>query len=120
MTDAMTSTEAREQFSAAYEAELSDVERTAFEAALSSDPNLAAEYQRFVDMLSVTRRIAAQPTPAPDLLPSIQARIRKRTRGRFYRDRQADKTGLQLAMPILITGAVILICGVVWMVWQMF
>lgn len=114
----MTSDEARDLFSAAVEGELSDEERTAFDAALSADPALAAAYARFGELMSATRLVAARDTPVPNLLPKVQARIRKRSRGRFYRDRYSERGGTQTMLPMLAGGVMLLMLAALWLMAQ--
>lgn len=114
----MTSDEARDLFSAAHEGELKDDERAAFEATLASDEALADEYARFVKLLSATQLVAMRDTPAPNLLPKVQARIRKRSRGRFYRDRFSERGTHQTMLPMLAGGVMLLILGALWVMAQ--
>ncbi|MEM9189811.1 MAG: hypothetical protein AAGF12_11580 [Myxococcota bacterium] len=112
----MTSEEAYEQFSAAYDGLLSDAERADFEAALSADAALQKEYDEFKSMLSEAHQLALDDDDddGPDLLGGVQDKIRKRSRGRFYRDRFSQTRGSASWMPILIGAAVILVVGVAW------
>ncbi len=114
----MTSDEARDLFSAAHEGELSDDERAAFDAALALDASLGDEYARFAKMMSATQQVALRDTPTPNLLPKVQARIRKRSRGRFYRDRFAERGNTQTLLPMLAGGVMLLILGALWVMAQ--
>lgn len=114
----MTSDEARDQFSPAHDGELSDEERRAFDATLAADAALSAEFKRFVAMMHATRQVAARHSPAPNLLPKVQARIRKRSRGRFYRDRYSERSGLHTMLPLLAGGVMLLLLGALWLMAQ--
>lgn len=128
----MTGDEARERFSEAYDDELSAEERATFEAALSADDSLRAEYDEFRALLSGTlpsladdlhddleaRRAflsattGANDEPAPDLLPGVQKKLRERSRGRYYRDRFAERG--KYATPLLLAIVMALVLGMAW------
>lgn len=109
----MTPEQARERFSDALERELSVQEQAEFDAALAADAGLAAEYRRFAEMMDATRALSRSTPPTPNLLPKIQARIRKRSRGRYYRDRFAEK-GHQNMIPVLAGAVMLLILAAAW------
>jgi len=111
----MTPDQARDLFSAAHEAELSEEERRAFDAALTADAALADEYARFHSFLLSTKRAVTPPASVPNLLPKVQARIRKRSRGRFYRDRFAERGGLQAMLPMLAGALMLVLLGALWL-----
>ena len=110
----MTSHEARDLFSAAYDTLLEPSQQAEFDAALAADAPLAAEYAEFCELLRLT---SSQPGPAatPDLLAGVQRRLRARSRGRFYRDRFAERSGLVRASPLWIALALVVICVTVWL-----
>jgi len=132
----VTGDEARERFSEAYDAELSAEERAAFEAALAADDSLRAEYEEFRALLSgalpalaadepelhddvEARRafLAGSATadtdvPVPDLLPGVQKKLRERSRGRYYRDRFAERG--RYATPLLLAIVMALVLGMAW------
>lgn len=110
----MTPEQARDLFSAAHESDLSEEERRAFDAALAADAALADEYQRFVRFMEETRRGALRRTPVPNLLPKVQERIRKRSRGRFFRDRFAERGGQQFMLPMLAGAAMLVMLAALW------
>lgn len=114
----MTSDQARDLFSAAHESELTDDERRAFDAALAADPALSDEYARFQSVLHATQRAVTPPSNVPNLLPKVQARIRKRSRGRFYRDRFAERGGLQTMLPLLAGVVMLVLLGALWVMAQ--
>jgi anti-sigma factor RsiW len=90
----VTANEARELFSAALEGELTREEQQDLSEALVRDPGLRAEYREFVACHEALRQAAAAPAgPVPDLLPGVQSRLRARSRGRFYADRFAERSG---------------------------
>lgn len=85
----MTADEARDRMSDALEGTLSAEERVAFDAALAADAELADEYRSFCEVVRGTSSLAAVEA-TPEILPSVQAKLRRRSRGRFYRDRFAE------------------------------
>jgi len=108
----MTPQEARESFSAAYDAQLAGDEQLAFDAALARDPALAAEYAEFRALLqSAGMDLTA---PVPDLLPGVQRRLRARSRGRFYGDRFAERAGSGLRNPLSVLVAMLILGGLAW------
>jgi anti-sigma factor RsiW len=111
----MTSEQARDQFSAALEADLTADDRQAFDAALAADPALADEYARFQRLLSVAKLAVTPPSSVPNLLPKVQARIRKRSRGRFYRDRFSERGGLQAMLPMVAGAVMLVVLAALWM-----
>ncbi len=109
----MNAPEARELFSAALENELEPEQRAAFEATLAQEPALAAEYAAF--LATVTRvRSEGELTPAPDLLPRVQRRLRARSRGRFYGDRYAERLGSGLLQPLPLALAMLMLIALAW------
>ncbi|MCB9622598.1 MAG: hypothetical protein H6723_04585 [Sandaracinus sp.] len=134
----MTGEEARERFSEAYDDELSAEERAAFDAALDADLALRAEYEDFRALLDGTHALAGEDDPdlhddvalrraflegtsldgegseepVPDLLPGVQKKIRERSRGRYYRDRFAERG--KLATPVLLAVVMALVLGMAW------
>ena len=111
----MTSQEARDLFSAAYDSELAPETQREFEAALESDTLLASEYAEFRTLLRAAAVDDVAITPTPDLLPGVQHRLRARSRGRFYRDRFSERAGLGARSPLIIAGVMILIGALVWL-----
>jgi anti-sigma factor RsiW len=130
----VTGDEARERFSEAYDDELSAEERAAFEAALAADASLRAEYEEFRALLSgaLPALAADEPelhddvearraflagtadgdVPVPDLLPGVQKKLRERSRGRYYRDRFAERG--RYATPLLLAIVMALVLGMAW------
>lgn len=114
----MTSDQAKELFSDAYDGQLEAEARAAFDAALGADPELRADYARFRAALDVARGAlgaglegTATPPHVPNLLPGIQHRLRVRSRGRYYPDRftQSRRRGRLSPVYLLITLAVALV-----------
>ncbi len=110
----MSPDEARDRFSDAFEDALSGDERAAFERALAGDAVLADEYRAFCDVVGETRALGRLPAPRPsvDLLEGAKARIRKRTRGRFYRDRFAEERSPGRLLPLIVAVLLLLLLGV--------
>ena len=109
----MTAEQARELFSAAFDGELDDGEREAFERALRDDAALAQEYAAFRALLAQAR--SGQPPPAaPDLLPGVQRRLRQRSRGRFYGDRFAERLGRGLTQPLVLALIMLALLAIAW------
>lgn len=111
----MNAQEARDLFSAALENELPAEQRSAFEAALAREPELAAEYAAFVATVTRVRSEGELPA-APDLLPRVQRRLRARSRGRFYADRYAERLGSGLLQPLPLALAMLMLIGLAWVV----
>lgn len=113
----MSPEEARDRFSDAFEDALSGEERTAFERALASDRALAAEYRSFCDVLTATRALGrvAAPRPSVDLLEGAKARIRKRARGRFHRDRFAGERGPGNLLPVALGVLLLLLLSITYL-----
>jgi anti-sigma-K factor RskA len=107
--------EARELFSAAYDAELDAQEKVAFDAALASDAALAAEYTAFRATLEVARGDLTGIEPTPDLLPGVQRRLRARSRGRFYADKFAERAGLGMWSPLLVAAITVGVLALLWL-----
>ena len=85
----MGTEEARDLFSEAFEDDLDEARKKAFQDALASDEELKAEYDDFVETFQLVSRLGDDDAvEAPDLLHGVQERLRKRSRGRYYRDRK--------------------------------
>jgi anti-sigma factor RsiW len=109
----MTTDEAYERFSAAADGELTAEDRAAFDALLRDDEKLRKEYDEYVKLIGETRQLAD--TDAPDLLGGVQARLRQRSRGRFYRDRFATRSGSGTLTPILLALGMLLVIAITWL-----
>ena len=131
----MTSDEARDRFGDAIDGTLAGGDRAAFDTALEGDPELREEYELYRKIVGGAAALgerSSQPPPpgtppdpngiwdaAPpaDFLPKVQARIRQRTRGRFFRDKNAESAAprgatttvlVVLTIVVLIAVAVLL------------
>ncbi|MFW6050630.1 MAG: anti-sigma factor family protein [Myxococcota bacterium] len=111
--EAMTPEEARERFSEALEGELVPEEQRRFEAALARDPGLQAEYEAFTATVRSTRALGAA-RPRADLAPVVQETLRRRSRGRYYRDRFSRRTPRQTLVPLLVLGGVLALVVAAW------
>ena len=113
----MTSDEAREVFNEAHDGELDAAARAAFDAALGADESLAKEYAEFESLL---RTVAVPDDDAPDLLVGVQRKLHARSRGRFYRDRFAQRSGLGLTMPLVLAVVMLVLLAAAWIALQLF
>jgi anti-sigma factor RsiW len=102
----MSADDARELFSEAYDSELDEDGRAAFDAALAADEDLAEEYAEFAEVIDGTHAMHTGGAAAPDLLKGIQRKIRDRSGGRFFRDRFAAKKQIGVAWITLLLAAV--------------
>lgn len=102
-----TPDEIRDLFSAALENELSPGDKEAFDAALAESAELKDEYEAFRTLFRGTAAIA-ETTDAetdakePALLPRVQERIHKRSKGRFFKDRFSRDAGRSNATWLLL------------------
>lgn len=103
----MSPEEAENLFSEAYEKELSPEVQAAFDAVLEEHPALAADYEAFCGLFAnIGLEISEGETP--DLLAGVQAKLRQRSRGRYYRDRPKH---MPKWTPILIALVTFLVLG---------
>lgn len=106
----MTPDEARDLFSEAFDGELDQERQAAFEAALADSPELRADYDDFVETFSIVGMLEERdPISVPDLLPKVQDRLRRRSRGRYYRDRFSEKAGRFNWMVMLLACVTVLL-----------
>jgi anti-sigma factor RsiW len=111
----VTSEEAEALFDAAVDGELSQEERARFEEALASDAALRDAYSRYRQMLTAASQLTS--TPPVDLLPNVQAELRARSGGRFYRDRFAEHAGRRSTLTwVLAACTLALLVVVAWFV----
>lgn len=111
----MSPDEARDVFSEAFEDDLDPARKAEFEAALAADPELRDEYADFVQTLQLVGRIGEDDAhEAPDLVAGVQERLRKRSRGRYYRDRFAKRAGPGWTLPLLLAMACVLVLATAW------
>lgn len=110
----MRTEEARDLFSEAFDGELDAERDAAFQAALAEDEDLSADYDDFVSTFQMIGSLDRN-VQAPNLLPKIQDRLRRRSRGRYYRDRFSERAGqmswmimlLAIVTVLLVVGATI-------------
>lgn len=115
----MGTDEARDLFSEAFEGDLDEERQKAFQEALAKDEELKAEYDDFVETFQLVSRMGDDDAvEAPDLLHGVQERLRKRSRGRYYRDRFAKRAGPGWMMPLLTSVAVLVLLALAWYVMQ--
>jgi hypothetical protein len=106
----MTDDEARDRFSDAIEGDLKGDDKALFDAALEKSEELREEYEAFRAMIRGAAKIAETTEAevdekAPEVLAAVQARIHKRSKGRFYRDRfsrDASRRSSTMLIAILI------------------
>lgn len=98
----MSPDEARDLFSDAYDGELTPDDEAAFHALIAADDELQLEYESFCLFVGRTSELGIGDEPEIDLLAGVQAKIRQRSGGRFYRDRYAMKSGPGRMTPLLI------------------
>jgi len=111
----MSPDEARELFSEAYEGLLAPPAREAFDAALEADAALREEYEGFASLLREVRASARHtPPPEVDLLGGVQGKLRRRSRGRYYRDRFAARSGTGLTTPLVVATVMALVLVAAW------
>jgi hypothetical protein len=109
----VTSDEARDLFSAAYDAQLTAAQQVAFELALERDPELAGQYAAFCATLDAVGGEAPDASPTPDLLPGVQRRLRNASGGRYYGDRFAERSGVGWFQPWMVLLGLALLLGLV-------
>src|SRR5688500_11794988 len=116
----MNSDEARELFGEALEGTLGPEQKAALDAALADDPELRDEYEAYRMVVQGAAAIGAQSDEVaiPDLLIGVQTRLRRRSRGRFYRDPFAQQAGPKSALPILVAIVVALTLAATWVAVQ--
>jgi anti-sigma-K factor RskA len=100
-------------FSAAYDAQLTAAEQAAFELALRNDPEVAKQYAAFCATLDALGGEAAETSPAPNLLPGVQRRLRNASGGRYYGDRFAERSGVGRFQPWMVLLGLALLLGLV-------
>jgi anti-sigma factor RsiW len=78
---------AQDRFDRYFEGDLPADEQAAMDAHLASCTECREEYQRLVKTLGALAKLRATHAPG-DFLDSVQGRIRKRSKGRFFNRRQ--------------------------------
>lgn len=116
----MTPDEARDLFPDALDGTLSAAQQQAFDAVVAGDPALQAEWTELRDLMSETAAIAeadAAVAPSVDLLRGVQTKLRRRSGGRFYRDRFSRDVGRGAQMwPLVAATVMLLVLGTAWYV----
>ncbi|MCZ7686868.1 MAG: hypothetical protein M5U28_52235 [Sandaracinaceae bacterium] len=111
----MSPEQARDRFSEALDGELDAEAKAAFEAALAADAALKQEYDEFVETFRMVGSLGGEEEPAPDLLSGVQERLRKRSKGRYYRDRFSQRAGPSAwALPLLLAMVSVLVLALAW------
>lgn len=111
----MTSDEAKELFSAAYDDLLDEDDRALFFAALADDEALSDEYDEFTALLRNASGLTDETEDLEiDLLSGVQSKLRDRSGGRFYRDRFSRTTGPGSTLPLALAVLMILMLAVAW------
>ncbi len=127
----MTGDEARELFSEAYDGALDTEQQAAFDTALADSDAVRQEYEELRELLDIAHGLDADAedpldeaaglaaftkdaddTHTPDLLRGVQARIRERSGGRFYRDRFAERQRGLGWTPLILALIMALVLGV--------
>jgi anti-sigma factor RsiW len=111
----VTPSEARDLFSAAYEAELDTQQRAAFDALIADDAALASEYAEFCETLRDAKNELLGTAPLPDILPNVQRALRVKSRGRFYGDKFAERAGLGGFGPLLLGALTVGVLVLLWL-----
>lgn len=117
----MNSDEARDLLGEALEGELDAEKKSEFDAAVASDPELREELEAYRAVMGGVARLGAHDEDVdapPNLLAGVQSRIRKRSRGRFFRDRFAEQAGPRSVMPLLVAILVALAIATTWVAMQ--
>ncbi|MDQ3033076.1 MAG: hypothetical protein M3Y87_11710 [Myxococcota bacterium] len=120
----MTSDEARDLFGEALEGTLAPAQKQALDAALASDPELREEYEAYRWVVKGAAAIGAEPDadgepePTPDLLAGVQSRLRRRSRGRYYKDRFSQQSGPRSPVPLLVAIVIALTLAATWVAMQ--
>lgn len=110
----MTKDEARALFDVAHDRELDGEQQRAFDELLASDPALRDEYARFETLLKSADDLGG--LPPVDLLAGVQAKLRARSGGRFYRDRFAESRGRTAAITwVLLLSTLVLVAAALWL-----
>lgn len=113
----MTPDEARDAFTEAIDGTLGEARQAEFDATLASDDALRGEYEELRAIVRETQALGAatDQADAPALLRGVQDKLRKRSGGRFYRDRFAERAGKGTMTPVVVAVVMLLVVGVVFL-----
>ncbi len=137
----MSPDEARDLFSEAYDEALDGEAKARFDEALLGDDALRAEWEDFRALFSSASVLKTGDFDAlddlddldddalaalaeaegdddivvPDLLHGVQRRIRERSRGRFYRDRFAQRQNSMGWTPLLLAAVMLVVLAAAWL-----
>jgi len=100
----------RKFFSERYDEQLEGTAARAFDHAVHGDPELAAEYQQFAEVVDLLHRLPA-PRHDPDFVRKVAARIQQRRIGQ--RRSRSQRFGLSLASTVVTGAALILVVSIV-------
>lgn len=142
----MSADDARDRFGDAVDGALGDADRQAFEAALAADAELREEYESYRAIVgglsSAAPRVVGADAPigddagdasagnassasaspsaivAPSLVPKVQDRIRRRSKGRFFRDRFSAGEARGGGLTVVLATATFLLLVAVWLLLQ--
>ena len=116
----MTADEARDLLSDAIEGTLPEAQRAELDALMEKDEELRSEYEalRMVMRGAGSIAVSDDEQPAPDLLRGVQERIRRRSKGRYYRDRFSRESGGRHSMTLLIAILIALLIAASWVAVQ--
>lgn len=127
----MSDDDARDRFGDVIDGTLSEADRAAFEAALAASAELREELEAYraivsgvgsavvrvagADESAPSKAEAANVEEAPSLVPKVQERIRKRSKGRFFRDRFSSGEAKSGGLTAMLLTASLLIVIAVWL-----
>ncbi|MFW5875689.1 MAG: hypothetical protein ACOCXM_03015 [Myxococcota bacterium] len=114
----MDRNEARDRFSDAFEGALADEERAGFEAALGRDPELRADYEAFAATVRSTHALG-RTRPRADLTAGVQDELRRRSRGRYYRDRFSRRPPGHHAVAWVLAGLALVVLSAAWVLYPL-
>ncbi len=123
----MSAEQARDRFGDALDGTLGAAEQRLFDAALAADAELADEYEAYRAIVkgvaSAAPHVAglegaassAAGEVAPSLVPRVQDRLRRRSKGRFFRDRFSAGEARGSSLTVLLVTAVFLVLVATWL-----
>lgn len=117
----MDQDEARELFGEALDGTLTAEKKEALDRALASDPALREEFDSYrwvVRGAAALGADAARVSDVPNLLPAVQAKLRRRSRGRFYRTRFSEQADARRGFWVLVAISMGLLIALMWLLLQ--